>query len=119
MRRVSKGAWLAIGLALVASALCVVTLARMASAPPVVHTLTPTRADVHRRLAIAGTDGVLVVESDGAFYVDRNLQRHDLAWPRALHIDYLTSVTHYDGGIRAVYVNHGKRGFLFIGAHAV
>src|SRR6478609_5361197 len=119
MRRVSKGAWLAIGLALVASALCVATLGRLASAPPVVHTLAPTRDDVHRRFAIAGTDGVLIVESDAAYHVDRNLQRHDLAWPMALHIDYITSITHHAGGIRAVYVNHGKRGFLYVGAHAV
>src|SRR4051812_32922300 len=92
MRRVSKGAWVAIGLALIASLLCVVSLAKLAAAPRVVHSLAPPREEVHRKLAIASPDGVLVVESDGAYRVTRDLVRHDLQWPEGMHIDAVVSV---------------------------
>src|SRR5262245_49570565 len=92
MRRVSKGAWLAIAVALIASALCVVTLTRLAMSPPVVRSLAPMRDDAYRKLAIASPEGVLVIESDRAYRVDRNLVRHELAWPMTLRVGAITSV---------------------------
>src|SRR5262245_61781443 len=92
MRRVSKGAWAAISLALIASLLCVVSLARLAAAPRVVHSLAPPREDVRRKVAVASPDGLLVVESDGAYRVGRDLVRHDLVWPKGVHVDAVASV---------------------------
>lgn len=115
MRRVSKGAWAAISLALIASLLCVVSLAKLAAAPRVVHSLAPPREDVRRKVVVTSPDGLLVVESDGAYRVGRDLMRHDLAWPKDVHVDAVASVAPgKDGGLALLIVQKGERRVLLL-----
>jgi hypothetical protein len=115
MRRVSKGAWAAITLASIASLLCVFSLTKLASAPRVVRALTPPREDVHRRLAVASSDGVLVVEADGAYRVGPDLRRHQLGWPQGVHIDAISSVSAgRNGGVALIFIQSGERRVLFL-----
>ena len=107
MSRVSKGARLAVAAALVASVLCVVSLARLAALPSVASILAPREQPVAPRLAIATDEGLLVIAADSAFLITPSLERMPFAWPAGAHVDLILSSA-WNAGRLALICRQGR-----------
>ena len=115
MRRVSKGARLAVAGALVASVLCVVALGRLLEMPPVATGLPPSQSEPGTlKLLVSVPEGVLRIEGDGAALVTPRLERVALGWPTDVHVDAVYGVAWTDGVLAAVYRHGTHEGVLRI-----
>jgi len=102
MRRVTKGARLAVAAAILTSLLCGAALFKLAAVPRVTRALTPPPSELpERHLALATPDGLLVVEAEAAYRLTPSLER--LSWPDGLHVTQIRSVAWLDGALAIVY----------------
>jgi hypothetical protein len=101
MRRISKGALLAVALAVAVAALCVVAWMRLSAMPPVATLVPITFAP--RLLVVSSPDGVLVVEPQGAYRVAPDLTTTAVDWPLGLYVERVRSAAYNRGKLALVW----------------